>query len=25
VNSKRNNRFGQSVEHRVLAGIVVFV
>ena len=25
ANSKRNDRFGQSVEHRVLAGIVVFV
>ncbi len=25
ANSKRNDHFGQSVEHRVLAGIVVFV
>ena len=25
ANSKRNDRFGQSVEHHVLAGIVVFV
>ena len=25
ANSMRNDRFGQSVEHRVLAGIVVFV